>query len=158
MEQKDYDKEIALLKAKITELEKVKVAEKKNNPFDVNFYDKAYYNFSCYTVSSGDTWDKEETIIVIPCKDKDIVIARQKRHKLNDLLEKFAYDNDAVVTDEMWKDCFMRKWCIYKNDSDSKYNTDSNTWHHLDLIYFTTQGIAQRAITEVIEPFNEGRL
>ena len=157
MEQKDYDKEIAELKAKIVELEKVKVA-KKDNPFDVNFYDKAYYNFSCYTVSSNDTWDKEETISVIPCKDKDIVIARQKRHKLNDLLEKFAHDNDAVVTEDMWKDKSVVKWSIFFDETKRYYVCAWFKTCNLGTVCFTTKKVAQRAIKEVIIPFNEGRL
>jgi len=158
MEQKDYDKEIAELKAKITELEKVKV-EKKNNPFDVKNGDKAYYNLSDYGVTFNYIWGEEKNKNKVPCKDRNIVIARHKRHKLNDLLEKFAHDNDAVVTEEMFNDSKIQKWGIFQDFENEGYFTELHMFYgYLNTSYFTTKKVAQRAITEVIIPFNEGRL
>ena len=166
MEQKDYDKEIAELKAKITELEKVKV-EKKNNPFDVKDGDMAYYNEITYRIEHDDVWSDEYNKTYIPCKDKDIVIARQLRHKLSDLLEKFAHDNDAVVTDEIRQDKSVVKWVIVENfDFEENHFYECKRYsvcccfkaYHLGTVCFATEEVAERAIKEVIIPFNEGRL
>jgi len=159
MKQKDYDREIALLKAKITKLEQDKVTEKKGNPFNVGNGDAAYYNDSPYIVSCYDRWSEYGLDKYIPCKDKNIVIARQLRHRLNDLLEKFAYDNDAVVTEEMLNDKTIQKWGILQDLENKGYFTVLHmSYRYLNIPYFTTKKVAQRAIKEVIIPFNEGRL
>ena len=150
------------LQAKIKELqEQVDNAVIENdNPFNVKNGELGYINNSSYNIGDSVVWDEFSIDYSIPCKDRSIVEARQKRHHLADLLEKFAYDNDAVVTEEMWEDTTFIKYCIYKRTNEfGGYDISKNRYtKYIDVIYFTSKEVAQRAINEVVIPFNNGTL
>jgi len=137
-------------------LEELKKANaKKENPFDVKNGEKAYFNNLIYTKLYSKIWKYEDLFDYVPCKDKSIVEQRQKRHHLNDLLEKFAYENNANVTDKMWKDEYL-KYCIRRDyDTDSYYIETVITVSDLFSTYFTSKEVAEKAITEVVVPFME---
>ena len=130
---------------------------KKENPFDVKDTEKAYYNYLKYRYERSEYWDDKDVYEYVPCKDKSIVEQRQRSHHLNDLLEKFAYDNNAVVTDKMWKDEYL-KYCIRRDyDTYSYYIETVIASSDLFSTYFTSKEIAEKAITEVVVPFMEGK-
>ena len=150
-------KEKEQLLEKITELQKQveKLEVEKENPFDVKDTEKAYYNSSKYMYSYDRYWDDEDIYDYVPCKDKSIVDARQKRHHLNDLLEKFAYENNANVTDEMWENEYKDKYVILYDYWLKNYQPRATVIKNIGTIYFTTKKIAQRAIDEIVLPFME---
>jgi len=149
--------EINILQDKLDRI-KQEVIE-NDNPFDVKNGDKGYYNNEAYATCSSGIWPKFDVEYYIPCKDKSIVESRQKRHHLADLLEKFAYDNDAVVTEDMWKDIEIRKFeIIYDCNINTYFSVELYHNKSLNDICFTSRNVAQRAIDEVVIPFNNGTL
>ena len=138
-------------------MEELKQAnKKKESPFDVENAENAYYNSSKYVYSYDGYWDRNELYEYVPCKDKSIVEQRQKKHHLNDLLERFAYENDANVTDEMWKDEYLKYGIRRDYHNDSYYIETVITVSDLFSTYFTSEKIARMAINEVVIPFMEG--
>ena len=138
--------------------EELKQANGKNeNPFDVKERDEAYYGYGLRGITKDEYWDSEDIAAYIPCKDKSIIEERQKKNELSALLEKFAYENNANVTDKMWKDEYL-KYCIRRDyDTDSYYIETVIASSDLFSTYFTSKEIAEKAITEVVVPFMEDK-
>ena len=146
-------------------LEKLKQANslkaEKESPYDVKLGDAAYNCDNYRNIGKDYMWAKEDIKDCIPCKNKNIIKERQQREYLNALLEKFAYENDANVTEDMWEDkCNMRKMPKYKTSYDyleHEYVVSTNyNYRELSTIYFRSEEVAKRAITEVVIPFMEG--
>jgi len=139
-------------------LDELKKANGKNeNPFDVGMQDEAYYGVGFRGINEAGYWDSEDIAYFVPCKDKRVVEERQKRGYLNALLEKFAYENDANVTEDMWKDVRLNKFFIKKSAIEDNYIFGVvNSIRDLASIYFTSDEICRRAITEIVIPFMEG--
>ena len=131
----------------------------QDNPFDVKNGEKAYFNSSKYMYSYDVYWDRNELYDYVPCKDKSIVEQRQKRHHLNDLLEKFAYENNANVTEEDWEDTETYKYHIYeKTNAFRRYDVGSYRYIKITgTIFFKSREAARRAINEVVVPFMEDK-
>ncbi len=156
---KRQEKEEILNKIKELQEQVYNATIENENPFDVKDTEWAFHNGGRYTVDQY-YYSKGETDLYdfVPCKDKSIVEARQKRHHLSDSLEKFAYENDAAVTEDMWEDKNILKWFVqvdyikygklYKITCVKYYKT-------LSTVYFTSHEVAQRAINEVVIPFME---
>ena len=137
--------------------EELKQANGKNeNPFDVKDTEKAYYNYLKYRNECSEYWDDKDVYEYVPCKSEKIVNDRQKRHHLSDLLEKFAYENNANVTDKMWKDEYLKYGIRRDYHNDSYYIETVITVSDLFSTYFTSEKIARMAINEVVIPFMEG--
>ena len=131
----------------------------KGNPFDVKDGETAYYNDLGYDYETDDYWKEVNLNVYVPCKDKSIVEERQRRHKLNDLLERFASEKDAVVTEEMWKDEDVSKWCVYYDHRNNEYDIcNIYAMQHISTIYFTSPEVAERAMKEIVEPFMRGEI
>ena len=157
MKKREYEE----LQAKVKELqEQLDNAEIENdNPFDVKDEEGALLNDIGYSICKSFNWANAEKDKYIPCKDKSIVEARQRRHKLSDLLERFAYEKDAVVTKEMWEDEDVEKWYINYWHVWDKYVANSNfTAQELSTIHFTSKEVAEQAIKEIVEPFMKGEI
>ena len=67
-------------------------------------------------------------------------------------LLKYAYENDAIVTD--WTDHDSKKYFIMKS---MKMDALEIAWHYATkdacVVYFTTKEVAERAIVDVVKPF-----
>lgn len=67
-------------------------------------------------------------------------------------LLKYAYENDASVTD--WTNPDSKKYCIMKS---MKMDTFDIDWRYAVkdacVVYFTTKEVAERAIEDVVKPF-----
>jgi len=150
-------KEKEQLLEKITELQKKveKLEVESESPFDVKNGEKAYFNYLRYANLDSKIWEYEELHEYVPCKDKSIVEQRQKRHHLNDLLEKFAYENNANVTEEDWEDTETYKYHIYeKTNAFRRYDVGSYRYIKITgTIFFKSRGVARCAINEVVIPF-----
>ena len=158
MKKREYEE----LKSKVKELqEQLDNAEiEDDNPFDVKDGEYAYYNNIAYiTADRCSVWIEGELNEYIPCKDKSIVEARQRNHKLYDMLQRKAVETEASVTDEMWENEYVEKWYIYYNHKSNKYDISyAYTMQHISTIYFTSPEVAERAMKEIVEPFMRGEL
>ena len=157
MKKREYEE----LQAKIKELqEQLDNAEvEDDNPFDVRNGEYAYYNAPKYEWSIDNYWNKERLNSFIPCKDKSIVEARQQNHKLYDMLQRKAIETGTLVTDKMWKDEDALKWLIRYDTIHKKYGTyRTHVVQDLSTVYFTTEEVAEQAITEIVEPFMRGEI
>ena len=147
--------EIEDLEEALEELKKTN--GKKANPFDVGMQDEAYYGAGFRGINEAGYWDSEDIAYHVPCKDKSIIKERQKRNYLNALLEKFAYENDAVVTEDMWNKNIER-WYIAKSLRRNLYDVYAEQYFtELGTVCFATREIAERAIQEVVVPFMESK-
>ena len=67
-------------------------------------------------------------------------------------LLKYAYENNAIVTD--WTDLDSKKYFIMKS---MEMDALDIAWHyavkHGCVVYFTTKKVAERAIQDVVKPF-----
>ena len=139
-------------------LEELKqVNKKKENPFDVGMKDEAYYGRGFEAIGVSERWDAFDLRTFVPCKDKSIVEERQKRGYLNALLEKFAYENNANVTDKIWKDNSVYKYYVIYDYCLDIYKVEGIVGEkNINTIYFDSEQICQRAINEIVLPFMEG--
>ena len=129
----------------------------KENPFNVKAGDWAYSNSYDY-IGKNRFWNKERLITNIPCKNKQIIKERQKREYLSALLEKFAYDNNAVVSDDLWKDNSVYKYYIIYDYCLDVYKVEGIVIEkNINTIYFSNERITQEAINEIVLPFMEGK-
>lgn len=152
---KEYEEKQRIIEKLSNELKGATIIP--DNPFNVKNEDYAYLNDVGYGITRYYMWSESYIDEFIPCKDKSIVEARQRRHRLTDLLEKFAYDNDAVVTEDMWEDVDIIKYYIYYNFSNNDYEVHSVCrMKELSTIHFTSREATEKAIKEVVIPFNEG--
>ena len=131
----------------------------KGNPFDVKDGETAYYNDLGYDYETDDYWKEVNLNNYIPCKDKSIVEARQRNHKLYDMLQRKAVETETLVTEEMWKDEGVKKWYIYYDHSNNEYDIcHVYAIQNISTIYFTSPEVAEQAIKEIVEPFMRGEL
>ena len=152
---KEYEEKQKLVEKLSNELKGATIIP--DNPFEVKRDDYVYGNGVEYSTIKLRVWAESYINRVIPCKDKSIVKARQRKHRLTDLLEKFAYDNDAVVTEDMWENMSILKFCVCYNYSFNNYEVHSvYSIKELSTIYFTSREATEKAIKEVVIPFNEG--
>lgn len=152
---KRQEKEEILNKIKELQEQVDNATIENENPFDVKDGGcQVWCNEVKYKAIDVGVWWSSEVDEYVLCKDKSIVEARQKRHHLADLLEKFAYENDAAVTKEIWEDESTSKYGIcYSNYNRRHFITSGNSCENLGETYFITREVAQRAIDEIVIPF-----
>jgi len=157
MKKQEYEEKQKQVADLILELNNAVI--ENDNPFNVKDGELAYYYTSEFDYDDSAIWDDDELKSYVPCKDKEMVKEFAKQTKLNWLLKKFSVDNDAVVTEDMWKDDKTRKWNIIYNNHGNNY-VAIYTWEYKELstIYFISDEVAQRAINEVVIPFNNCKL
>lgn len=90
------------------------------------------------------------------CTDKDLMTKRAKEEVLNRLLWRFSMENDGDKID--WNDGEQVKYCIQYDYRCKAYSIRELLFSQILTVYFHTEEIAQRAIDEIIIPFNEGKL
>jgi len=152
---KRQEKEELLNKIKELQEQVDNATIENENPFDVEDRERAYYLDHCFIMSESYHWNSEELKDYIPCKDIKISQELANQAKLNTLLTKFAYDNDAVVTEKTIEDIFPS--FITYDTRIKQYNVKKNYSFDKELftVYFKDEEIAQRAIDEVVIPFME---
>ena len=142
---------INILQDRLNRLETVEI--EKPNPFNVKEGDTAYY-VNCLKVNKTNEWHIDCEDYYTPCKDRLIMYELMNSFRLNILLKKFAYDNDAVVTPEMWEDTDLHKYAVIFNNNFAEYAVGDYRWtQNVNVIYFTSEEVAERAIKEVVLPF-----
>ena len=89
------------------------------------------------------------------CTDKSVMERKAHDMKLWSLLWNFAEENN----DEMdWDDAEEYKYYIYKDCMSKRWSIASNLTCRKMVIYFSSHELAQRAIDEIVIPWERGEL
>lgn len=141
---------------------KVELGVKKKSPFERVKHREYYYmirsdgEISKTNESSsgcGAKWHK----VANYCTDKELLTKRTKEEVLNRLLWRFSMENDGDKID--WEKDKQLKYFIYFDKYAERYKVGFVIYlKSVGNIYFYSEEIAQRAIDEIIIPFNEGKL
>ena len=91
------------------------------------------------------------------CRNKKIMEKRAKQEILNRLLWRFSMENGW--DDSLWDDRTISKYRVNYDLETRKYFVDFYfTFRVPGAIYYVSKEIAQRAIDEIIIPFEKGKL
>ena len=89
------------------------------------------------------------------CTDKSVMERKAHDLKLWSLLWNFAEENN----DEMdWDDADEYKYYIYKDCMSKRWSIASNLTCRKMVVYFSSRELAQRAIDEIVLPWERGEL
>ena len=152
---------IELTKEQVEKL-KVELGIKKKSPFERVEDGKPYFsidwNGHTYLHSEETSrFDAERFNVANYCTDRDLMTKRTKEEALNRLLWRFSMENDGDKID--WGDDLIDKYAVYYDCHSNCYKVASYTiLNIISTPYFYTYTIAQRAIDEIVIPFNEGKL
>lgn len=144
----------------------IEVENKKNNPFG-EIKDKRY----CYISSTDDLYFTENVGAVVDktmynnanwFKDEYFANQVMLHQQLYRKLLKYAYDNNAEVTKEDWKNR-NPKYFIYYELRHKKFHVDSSVGDaarakDFGIVYFINPTVAENAIRDVIKPFMKEHL
>ena len=89
------------------------------------------------------------------CKDEEYMQKRAKEIHLYNLLSNFAYEvNEGWEPD--WSDADQNKWFVYRAHQSHRWEvTYYNQAQCMNVVYFKTKELAERAIEEVIVPYEK---
>lgn len=83
---------------------------------------------------------------------KEFAKQNSLRQKLYNKLDKFSRENN--YSDEIWKDDTIMKYSIQYDYYNNTFLVDTfSIYKTQGVVYFTTMGIAQQAINEIVKPF-----
>lgn len=148
---------------KLTEeqIEVLNLNENKN-PYARNQTYKRYY----YITSTGridsyhdNNFDFDNDVYNVAnyYNNKEFANEQSKLETLNRLLKRFSYENNW--SDVLWENSKSYKYFIYYDLNCDKYGIGYNITSKINnTVYFKTEEIAQRAINEIIIPFEKGEL
>ena len=137
--------------------------ELKDNPFELQpgniFYSIDYdggVRWFHFDNKSG--YDRQARKFGNACKDEEYMQQRAKEIRLYNLLSNFAYEvNEGWEPD--WESTYQNKWYIYQSHQSHGWGVASyNQIQCMNEVYFKTKELAERAIEEVILPFERGEL
>ena len=107
------------------------------------------------SVYAEDAIDIELKAIGNACTDKSVMERKAHDMKLWSLLWNFAEENN----DEMdWDDADESKYYIYKDYMSKRWSIARNLAGRKMVIYFSSPELAQRAIDEIVLPWERGEL
>lgn len=140
-------------------VELVEKGQKKRNMFKPKGGED-YYHINFIGGVKRDTYcdvETDEQLIKIgnACTDKAVMERKAKDMKLWSLLWNFAEENNGELD---WSNSERNKYYIYCGNNHNWYIDVKGLWRGLTEIYFSTQEIAQRAIDEIIVPYENGEL
>lgn len=144
-------KEITLTDEQLEELGIFKTS------FDVEHGDIVYFvdrfgNIGYFEYSEEYSEDVELLKSGKICKDKKLMEQKALHQNLNDLLCKFTLENGW--SDDLWECEVTEKWSIRYEYTDKRfYAVWGITGRSLNVIYFISKEIAQRAIDEIVKPY-----
>lgn len=137
--------------------------EPENNPFDIKPKDVFYYvdydgNVEHSYFRANSTFDIQTLKFGNACRDEEYMKKRAKEICLYNLLSNFAYQvNDGWKPN--WNDDCENKWFVRFNYLSSKWGPAYIiSMRYPDMVYFKTKELAQRAIDEIVIPFERGEL
>lgn len=140
-------------KAELTkeQLEKLGI-NVNNDPFERR-NDKPYYFVNCDGCVYGDTNLEDFDYfynVANYCTDKNLMEQRAMHETLSRLLWRFSMQNGGDEID--WND-IERKYYIFFNNLNNKFDVGFNDNHKSFNTYFVSLDTAERAIDEIIKPF-----
>lgn len=125
--------------------------------FSLEPYD-LYYFVDCDGCVKSDVYsgksryDRQAVEFGNACKDEDYMQRRAKEIRLYNLLSNFAYQVNGD-----WEPDKGNKYFVYNHKGTWYVNYFVESFHAND-VYFKTQQLAERAIQEIILPFERGEL
>ena len=137
--------------------------EYKEDSFSLEPYD-LYYFVDCDgcvksdVYSSKSKYDRQTIEFGNACKDEDYIQRRAREIRLYNLLSNFAHQvNDGWEPD--WDNLDEEKWYVYRSHSLHRWaiNCCGRT-QRVNEVYFRTKKLTQRAVEEIIIPFERGEL
>ncbi len=139
----------------------IEIKPKYKTPFDrVELYKKYFYidndNSVLPSEEYNDNVDKETFEVCNYFNDEKFAQQVTLHELLNRKLMKFSYENGW--SESCWKYGDEDKACIYKNHNKTqktRYGVHMFSYFHWNCIYFISKEIAQRAIDEIILPFEQ---
>lgn len=134
----------------------IKVETKRKNPFkDVDRFEDYYFvdrnNEVHASMKTDSSVDNQMYTSANYFSDKAFAEQVALHQLLYRKLLKYAYDNEAEDTTE-W-DRSNDHWCIYYDSDDLKYDVAGYSSHKFDVVWFSSEEGAERAIEEVVKPF-----
>ena len=137
--------------------------EPKDNPFELQSGDTFYWVAhngeieNTYFLANSNS-DIRTVKFGNACKDEDYMKKRAKEIRLYNLLSNFAYQvNEGWEPD--WENINQYKWFVYRSNSSHVWRTAYYCeMQCVNEVYFQTQELAQRAIDDIILPFERGEL
>lgn len=145
-------------KAELTDeqLKQLGINVEKENPFGRKIGEAYFYiqaNGTTIHETDGNTsFDRVMYNQANYFKNREIAQQVALQQLLYRKLLKYAYENDAIVTD--WTDLNSQKYFISKSMNKDEFYVD---WNHMVKhgceVYFTDKKVAQKAIEDVILPF-----
>jgi hypothetical protein len=153
--------EIKLTAAEIKELKK-QLDNFTTNNFIRQKRDKSYYYISTsgllYLKKENDEHlDRKNFFSGNYCSNEEIMRDRGKEEVLNRLLWRFSLENGGNEID--WNNSQQEKYFIEFNHWNKKFAINSIFGVQiLNVIYFISKEVAQKAIDEIIIPFKNGTL
>lgn len=160
-------KEIKLIvdgkEVKLTE-EQIKALgfDAEKNPFERCNYKEKYFHVEgngnvTYFLDLKDETDKKLYLSANYCTDKELMTKRAKQEVLNRLLWRFSMGNGW--DDSLWEHALVPKYRVNYDSVNRKYFVDFyHTFRVPGAVYYVSKEIAQRAIDEIIIPFEKGEL
>lgn len=133
--------------------------EPENNPFDIKPKDVFYYvdydgNVEHSYFRANSTFDIQTLKFGNACRDEDYMKKRAKEIRLYNLLSNFAYEvNEGWEPD--WDDENEDKWLARFNFFNQWQPAFINLMRYTNMVYFKTKELAQKAIDEIIIPFEK---
>ena len=108
-------------------------------------------------LDENDETDNNLYLLANYCIDKELMTKRAKQEVLNRLLWRFSMENGW--DDSLWDDRIIPKYRVDYDSESREYFIDIyHTFRVLGAVYYVSKEIAQRAINEIIVPFEKGDL
>lgn len=131
--------------------------EPATDPFGFNVNEKYFYinetGDVCSKIFCNDLTDYDFIQFGNACKDERYMVRRSKETELYNLLSNFAHKaNEGWVPD--WEDGDEQKYYVGYDNLNKNWYENSIIWCSISgAVYFKSEELAQRAIDEVVIPF-----
>lgn len=141
---------------KVLNLSENKTSYTRTKSFDRYYYVTATGNISSY-YDKRDGIDNSLYNVANYYTNEEFANEQSKLEILNRLLKRFSYENGW--SDVLWENSEIYKYFICYDLNCDKYCIGYNLTSKINnTVYFKTEEIAQRAINEIIIPFEKGEL
>lgn len=121
---------------------------------DIYFWIDGLHEVKC-ALWTNDNFDNIHKENGNACTDKEFVQEKAKQIQLYNLLLNFAYKVNEGWTPD-WENTCQNKWCIYRSYSFHRWKVYyCNRTQSANEVLFKTKELAQRAIDEIIIPFEK---
>lgn len=136
----------------------IEVEKKRNNPFDKGLADEYYWFIDSVGGIEADCRGCGAASMRYSAanffNDRDFAKQVALHQQLYRKLLKYAYDNNAEVTEEDWERNIFDKYLIYYHHELHQFDIDCVGYSQFSgAVHFANEAAAEGAIKDVIEPF-----